>query len=65
VRDHDLASHLFDADLAPRREAVARMDQHHQFVGAERHRLQAAIGGREREHAEIDGAAEQLRGDLP
>ena len=40
------------------------MREHHELVAAERDRLQAAIGGLERQDAEVEAALEHLGGDL-
>ena len=39
------------------------MREHHQLVAAERQRLQPAIGRLERQHAEVQAAVEEVRGD--
>jgi 3-isopropylmalate/(R)-2-methylmalate dehydratase small subunit len=65
VRDDDLPAHLADRDALPRRERMLRVGEHHQFVAAERDRLEAALRRRERHDAEVHRAVEQLGGDPP
>ena len=46
-------------------QRMARVGEHHELVVAERHGLQRALGRRERQHAEVDGAVEERRRHVP
>ena len=54
VRDHDLPADLLDRDPSSVRERMARRREQDDVVAAERDGLDAAIGGLEREHAEVE-----------
>ena len=62
--NHDLPAHFFERDPASGRKRVTRRRQQHDVVDAERHGVDAAVGGLKGEHAEIDGSVEERLGDL-
>ena len=65
MRDHDLAADLLERDAAAGRKRMFRGRQQDDLVAPERNRLDAAIRGLEREHAEIERPVQDRAGYLP
>ena len=64
VRDHRLLPDLLDRGAPPAGQRMLRVREHHELVAAERERLQAAVGGLKRQHAEVEAPVEELGRDL-
>ena len=56
VRDDDLAPDLLERDSSSGRQRMPRRREQDEIVGAERHRLDAAVGRLKRQHAEVEAS---------